>query len=266
MVRDISRRRAMEQALAAREQELRLMFDGAPIGMFTAGLDGSFNEVNPALVTLLGYGAPDLLAMRCADLTVDGDRALFERRYGELVDGLQPSFNCRLRWLRSDGAALTVELHAAVAGGSPRAGFIIGQVIDHSEQLRSELESREARERLAQVGRVTTLGEMASAIAHEINQPLTAISSYAQACIRLMKQGHADQELLLESLQAIAAQALRAGDVVRRIRGFVGHRDGGRETVSLNEVIASVLELAAIDAAANQVQISTALAADLPLV
>ena len=52
MVRDISRRRAMEQALAGREQELRLMFDGAPIGMFTAGLDGQFNEVNPALVTL----------------------------------------------------------------------------------------------------------------------------------------------------------------------------------------------------------------------
>jgi two-component system sensor kinase FixL len=132
--------------------------------------------------------------------------------------------------------------------------------------VRSELESREAREKLAHVGRVTTLGEMASAIAHEINQPLTAISSYSQACIRLMNQGNADQQLILESLQAIAAQALRAGDVVRRIRGFVGHRDGGRESVDLNEVIASVLELAAIDASANQAQITVELAAGLPQV
>jgi len=264
MVRDISQRRAMEQALAAREQELRLMFDGAPIGMFTAGLDGLFNEVNPALVKLLGYSGSELLKIRCADLTHDGDRALLERAYRGLVSGTRSSFNCRVRWLRNDGEVLSVELHAAVAGGSMSAGFIIGQVIDHSEQVRSELESREARERLAHVGRVTTLGEMASAIAHEINQPLTAISSYAQVCIRLMNQGSADQQLLLESLQAIAAQALRAGDVVRRIRGFVSHRDGGREAVALNEVIASVLELAAIDASANQAQITTSLAAELP--
>lgn len=264
MVRDISQRRAMEQALASREQELRLMFDGAPIGMFTAGLDGLFNEVNPALVKLLGYHAPTLLQMRCADLTHEADKPLLERSYRGLVSGTRASFNRRLRWLRNDGEVLTVELHAAVAGGSMSAGFIIGQVIDHSEQVRSELESREAREKLAHVGRVTTLGEMASAIAHEINQPLTAISSYSQACIRLMNQGNADQQLLLESLQAIAAQALRAGDVVRRIRGFVGHRDGGREGVDLNDVITTVLELAAIDASANQAQITTDLVPGLP--
>ena len=265
-VRDISQRRAMEQALEARDQELKLMFEGAPIGMFSAGLDGLFNEVNPALVKLLGYSALALLEMRCAELTHEADRATLERAYQSLVSGQRSSCNCRLRWLRSDGEVLTVELYAAMAGGSMSVGFVIGQVIDHSEQVRSELESREARERLAHVGRVTTLGEMASAIAHEINQPLTAISSYSQACIRLMHQGDADQQLLLESLQAIAAQALRAGDVVRRIRGFVGHRDGGREAVALNDVIASVLELAAIDASANHAHINTELAAGLPSV
>ena len=267
MVRDISRRRAMEQALAAREQELRLMFDDAPIGMFTAGLDGQFNEVNPALVRLLGYTAQALLTMRCVDLTHHNDRALIERSLSALVSGAQTSCTCRVRWLRNDGEVLTVALHGAVAAaGTMSAGFIIGQVIDHSEQVRSELESREARERLAQVGRVTTLGEMASAIAHEINQPLTAISSYSQACIRLMNQGNADQQLLFESLQAIAGQALRAGDVVRRIRGFVGHRDSSREAVALNDVITSVLELAAIDASSNHAHLHTELAADLPLV
>ncbi|MBX9604836.1 MAG: PAS domain S-box protein [Gammaproteobacteria bacterium] len=266
MVRDISRRRAMEQALAAREQELRLMFDGAPIGMFTAGLDGLFNEVNPALVGLLGYSAEQLLGMRCAELTVESDRPALESAYRALVSGARSSFNCRVRWMRSDGEVLTVEIHAAVAGGSMSVGFIIGQVIDHSVQVRTELESREARERLAHVGRVTTLGEMASAIAHEINQPLTAISAYAQACIRLIDQGQADMPLLHESLQAVAAQALRAGDVVRRIRGFVSHHDGGREGVAMNDIIASVLALAAIDAAANQTRIDTELAPGLPLV
>lgn len=264
MVRDISERRAMEAALAGREQELRLIFDGAPIGMFTADLAGRFNEVNPALVRLLGYSARELLNKPFVELTHDGDHGLLESRLQELVNGQQTACHSRLRWRRRDGEVLTVEVHGALAGGNSGTRFIIGQVIDHSEQLRSELETREARERLAHVGRVSTLGEMASAIAHEINQPLTAIASYAQACIRLMNQGQSDPQLVLESLQAIAAQALRAGDVVRRIRGFVGHRDGGRDRVDLNEIIASVLELAAIDARVHDTRITTALAPALP--
>ena len=266
MVRDISARRAMELALAGREQELRLIFDGAPIGMFTADLGGRFIEVNPALVRLLGYSASELLHKPFVELTHEGDRGVLEGSLQALLEGQQTSCNCRLRWRRRDGELLTIDVHGALAGGETRRSFIIGQVIDHSEQLRSELETREARERLAHVGRVTTLGEMASAIAHEINQPLTAIASYSQACIRLMNQGQSELQLVLESLQAIAAQALRAGDVVRRIRGFVGHRDGGREHVALNDVIASVLELAAIDARAHHTRITTALAPDLPRV
>ena len=266
MVRDISERRAMEMALAGREQEFRLLFDSAPIGMFTADLDGRFNEVNPSLLRLLGYSTSELLNKPFVELTHEDDHGLLENRLHTLVDGQQAACHCRLRWRRRDGELLTVEVHGALAGSNSGTRFIIGQVVDHSEQLRSELETREARERLAHVGRVTTLGEMASAIAHEINQPLTAIASYAQACIRLMNQGQSDPQLVLQSLQAIAAQALRAGSVVRRIRGFVGHRDGGREPVELNDVITSVLELAAMDARAHHTRITTALASALPCI
>lgn len=264
MVRDISRRRATESALAAREAELKLMFDSAPIGMFTASLDGSFNEVNPALADLLGYPADELVRLRCIDVTEAADRPTLERAYRSLVSGRANECSATLRWCHREGPVLTVELHAVVAGGAMSPGFILGQVIDHTEHVRAEAESRETRERLAHVGRVTTLGEMATAIAHEINQPLTAISAYAQACNRLLGQGDVDMTLLQESLQAIAAQALRAGDLVKRIRGFVGNRAAGRSTVDLNEILASVLELAAIDARSNHVEIVTELTPGLP--
>lgn len=265
-LRDISRRRLVEQALAAREEELRLIFDNAPIGIFTGALNGRFTKVNPALCALVDYAAEDLLRMSMADLTLEEDRERLKQAVLDLVEGLRAEASCPLRWLGRGGEELAVTLQAVLARSASGAAFLIGQVVDRTAQLRSERESRDARERLAHVGRVTTLGEMASAIAHEINQPLTAISAYAQASRRLLGQGEPDLALLGETLEAIAAQALRAGDVVRRIRGFVSNREGGRQQAGLNEILASVLELAAIDAHSNRVTITTRLGSHLPAV
>lgn len=263
-VRDISRRRRLEQALALQEQELRLIFEHAPIGIFTLGFDGRFTRVNPALARLVGYSEPELLAMHCIDLTVPADRARMTQHLSDLVLGVSPTCRCELGVAHRGGAVLAVSLQAVVADNGPQSSFIIGQIVDRTAELRSEQESADARERLAHVGRVTTLGEMASAIAHEINQPLTAISAYAQACKRLFDRRVEEPELIYESLEAIATQALRAGDVVRRIRGFVSHREAGRANADLNEILNSVLALGAIDATSNRVQLTMDFAPDLP--
>ncbi|MEX2479477.1 MAG: PAS domain S-box protein [Gammaproteobacteria bacterium] len=261
-IRDISARQALEDALAVREQELRQLFEHAPIGVFAATLQGHFVQVNPALSSLVGYSAAELRRMSVSDLTLAEDQDVLQAAYRDVSQGHKAECRCELRWRRHDQAVIHVSLQAVAVAGD--GSLVIGQILDRSEQFRTERESRDMAERLAQVGRVTTLGEMASAIAHEINQPLTAISAYAQACRRLFEQPAPDQYLLRETLEAITSQALRAGDVVRRIRGFVTHHDSARESVDINDVVRAALEFADFDLRAHAVEVKADLAARLP--
>lgn len=261
-VRDISRRRELELALNDREQQLTLLFDHAPIGIFSATVAGRFVRVNPALCSLVGYTETELAGRGCRDLTLPELHSELESALAQLAGGDKPECHCRLRWRHRDGSVMDVDLHAVLAGEDRR--LVIGQVVDRTEQVRSERESDEARARLAQVGRVTTLGEMASAIAHEINQPLTAISAYAQALRRMLSGPAQNPELVGETLESIAGQALRAGDVVRRIRGFVRHRESGREVCDVNELVKTAIELEAFDLRHNDVLLESSLGGSLP--
>ena len=261
-VRDVSARLTLESNLSAREQELRLLFDSAPIGVFSATKEGRFLRVKPAFCEMVGYDEASLRAMEVKSLLLPADAEAFDAAYESIRSGGGVECQCDVRWLRADGEAIHVSLHGVSVEAED--GMIIGQVLDRTAQVNTAQESREARERLAQVGRVTTLGEMASAIAHEINQPLTAISAYAQASRRLLERDAPDLPMLDETLSSINAQALRAGDVVRRIRGFVAHRGSGRSTGDLNEIVRAALEFSEFELRENQVSVRTDLASPLP--
>jgi two-component system sensor kinase FixL len=120
----------------------------------------------------------------------------------------------------------------------------------------AETEVIQARERLTHVARLSTMGEMAAGLAHEINQPLAAITTYARACQRLLSQGagtHADE--LQEALVQISRQALRAGEVIRRLRTFVSNREVRRERVDCNRLLEDLATLARPDSHANGIQL-----------
>jgi two-component system sensor kinase FixL len=108
------------------------------------------------------------------------------------------------------------------------------------------------------------MGEMASAIAHEINQPLTAIANYAYACIRLLRGGRATGEEALEIMQRVAGEAERAGEVVRKMRSFVRGEEGQVSAVDANFLVAEVLQLATPEARQSGVELVPALAPGLP--
>lgn len=137
---------------------------------------------------------------------------------------------------------------------------------DVTETRRADREMREARERLMQVSRLATLGEMASGISHELNQPLAAIATYAQAGERLLNAQEPDLADVREALHEIAAQALRAGDIIRRLRSLVRSRSSVREPCDVNEVINELLPLMQADVRASEVRLSLALAPQLPRV
>jgi two-component system sensor kinase FixL len=135
---------------------------------------------------------------------------------------------------------------------------------DVTESRRAEKEAVEAQERMMHVSRLATMGEMASGISHELNQPLTAIANYAQACVRLLAVPNPELTDVRDALEQIAGQALRAGEIIRRLRSLVRKRQSQRELSDVNDLIRELNALARADARSNDVRIILELAADLP--
>jgi C4-dicarboxylate-specific signal transduction histidine kinase len=116
------------------------------------------------------------------------------------------------------------------------------------------------------VSRLATMGEMTTGIAHELNQPLAAITTYAQAGVRLLAGPEPQLEDVGEALQQIAAQALRAGEIIRRLRNLVRNHHAQREPLHINDLIEELGTLTRADARVNDVRITLQLAPDLPLI
>jgi two-component system sensor kinase FixL len=117
---------------------------------------------------------------------------------------------------------------------------------------------------LAQLSRDAALCEMAGGIAHELNQPLAAIATYAQACTRMLANPQADLQQVRLALNEVTTQALRAGELIRALRQRLGHYRAQLGPVNLNELVTAVVFLAEAEAQRAQVQLTLELAADLP--
>jgi two-component system sensor kinase FixL len=154
---------------------------------------------------------------------------------------------------KKSGEIFPIELSVGEVKDSSHMQFV-GIIRDISEQVKAHSDAILNRERLAHVTRLSTMGEMAAGIAHEINQPLTAVSSYAQACKNMLSKNSSisvesdfQQKKLFDTLEKISKQALRAGEVIRRLRAFVKKRKARRELVDLNSLIEDTINLAKVD-------------------
>jgi two-component system sensor kinase FixL len=125
---------------------------------------------------------------------------------------------------------------------------------------------REHQAELARVSRLSVAGEMASALAHELNQPLTAIMAYARGCMHLLADPTSDRELTREAFEEVIRQTDRAGTIINRLREFLRQGTSHRSTVPVVELIEEALELARAEATQNGVEIRAHLAPDLPSV
>ena len=135
---------------------------------------------------------------------------------------------------------------------------------DITERLKFEEESRTQQEKIQITSRLTTMGEMASTLAHELNQPLTAIVNYNTAAIGLLKAGQTDNPMLITALEKSASQAERAGKIISRIKAFVKRSDPRRQKVSINRILSNTLDLAELDARKYGKQIDCHIEENLP--
>src|SRR5262249_27326032 len=134
----------------------------------------------------------------------------------------------------------------ALYGANDAAGFHRERW--RAEQAEAEVRARKHQAEIAHAARLSTLGGMAAGLAHEINQPLAAIVSYARGCARRLVAGDVRPEALLEIAESIAGQALRAAAVLRRIRDFVRHRELSRQRVDLRTLVSEALHFAEVEA------------------
>ncbi len=235
--------------LAEREEELRTVLEAAPDGILSIDAQGCIREANPAAGAILGVVPAGLRGRPLAPMLASTAGALVGEGVGE-------------RWvLREDGSRTSVEYSMAEAS---RAGLRIAVLRDVSQRRASEERLREQQEELSRALRLAAAGEMTSALAHELHQPLSAMASYAKACIILAGSG--DQARLEDSLRRMGVEIGRASDVVRRLREFFRSGAARLERIGVADLVRDALESTRARLARHHVALVTRLAEPAPFV
>lgn len=243
ILRDITERKRHEAELRRATEELRLIFENTPTAVTITDVDGHVLDANRACEQLLGRTADQLKGMRHTDLILDEDREFARRDFIRLREAGE-RFSREIRYRTSDGRLLYAQLQAGVArdtAGQPL--LMICEIIDRSQVYKATREAEELRTRLAHVSRLGTLGEMVSGIAHEVNQPLTAIANYASAARRMVLGGTINAVELAAIHEKIAAQAERAGQVIRGLRSMTRRREAVREPLECSALVRDAAKL-----------------------
>jgi two-component system sensor kinase FixL len=269
IIRDITKRKQAEQALREQETRYRSIVETAPDGIVIIDEKGIIQSFSSAAERLFGYRAEEVIGANVSVLMPspyreqhDGYIARYlgtgEKRIigiGRIVTGM-----------RRDGSTFPMEL----AVGEFRIDgqrFFTGFVRDITERQQSERRLVEIQDQLRHMSRVTDMAEMASAIAHELNQPLTAIVNYVEACRRLMEKGDLPiPERIQGYMEKAVGQAARAGDIIRHLREFLKKGEASRTPMSINPVVEEASALALIGAAENGIRVFMELNENLPQV
>jgi len=184
--------------------------------------------------------------------------------HGELLGGRLGRFTDETVEVFSKSAQRWFEVHHRMLAWTDGRRVRLQVARDITERRQHEEASRIQQEKIQLTSRLTTMGEMASSLAHELNQPLTAIANYNMAASAMIKSGNYQTEALLEALGKAAKQAERAGKIISRIREFVKRSEPRRQRVSVKRILDNAISFAEIDARKRQVDIEQHLPENLP--
>ena len=222
---------------------LGFALDNVREAAFLIGDRGRFQYVNEEACRVLGYSRGQLLGMGIADIDPDFPVDRWSDHWRDLQTRGSLSFESRHR--TRDGRTFPVEISANYFEYGGR-GYNLGLVRDITERKRAEQERERLRQLesdLAHINRMSMMGELATSVAHEVNQPLTGIVSNGSACIRLLAGDTPNVEEALEALRDIVRDGKRAGELIARIRAMTKRATTPKEQLDLNEVIREVLVL-----------------------
>ncbi len=244
----------LTKAKARLEQQQELILNSVADGIYGVDMDGRTTFVNKPMLDITGWHADELIGANQHEVLhhthADGRPHAAEDCpvYATFRDN-QPRFVEDDLFWRKDGTSFPVEYSSTPI--RDEHGGTVGTVVvfrDMTERKEADERIRRHQSELAHVARLSTLGEMASGIAHELNQPLTAIATNARACVRMLESGRSTDEDCSDVMERVAAQAERAGKVIRQIRHFVRKEHPIIRPTRLRQVFDTVLGLVRQDA------------------
>jgi two-component system, LuxR family, sensor kinase FixL len=265
---DVTERKRAEETLEKQRGFLRQVIDIDPNFIFAKDRQGRFTLVNQAVADAYGTTVDSLIGKTDADFNPNSEEVEFFHRMDlEVMDTLKERFipeerltnaQGKIRWLQ------TVKRPIFDKDGS--ASQVLGSSTDITQRKEAEAELQRNRQELAHVTRISTMGELAASLAHELNQPLTAILSNAQAAQRFLNANPSDLLEVREILKDIVQDDSRASEVIRRMRALVKKEEVVLAPLDLAEVIHDVARLVHSDAVLLNVDVALELNSGLPLV
>jgi two-component system sensor histidine kinase DctS len=276
LARDMRRRQRVELDLADALAFRKAMEDSLVTGLRARDTQGRITYVNPAFCEMVGFDAKDLLGhgMPAPYWPPEMIDEYGKRQALRLAGNAPPREGVESVFMRKNGERFAVLIFEAplINALGEQTGWM-SAVLDISEQRRVEEMSRASQERLQATARLATVGEMASLLSHELNQPLAAISSYATGSMNLLHDAASNNlpspeliEALTSAIQRIGQQAERAGKVIKSVHDFVRRRDHERVAVTPRALLDDVMPLVTLQAHKLGVRVMVQCASDLPKV
>jgi two-component system sensor histidine kinase DctS len=269
LARDTRLRQRAERGVAEALAFRKAMENSLVTGLRARDMDGRITYVNPAFCDMVGHSAEQLIGTGLPapwwppELVDEYQQRQLVRLAGHTLprEGYESVFQ------RSDGTRFPVLIIEAplIDAMGKQTGFM-SAILDLTEQRRVEDLNRTSQERLQATARLATVGEMASLLSHELNQPLAAIASYASGAMNLLERPSLPQADLSQAMKRISEQAERAGRVIKSVADFVRRREQVRESVSPQALIDAIQPLLVLQAKKQGIQLQIALAPACPAV
>lgn len=262
----LKRRAAAEQALRGETMFRKAMEDSLLTGLRARDLSGRITYVNPAFCKMVGLSAQELVGRRPPMPYWHPDHIEhLQEAHDKILSGHSPGSGIEVRLQHKNGQALDALVFKAplIDASGQQTGWM-DSIMDITERKRARELARQQEERLQATSRLITMGEMASTLAHELNQPLAAISTYNNGCLNLLEEGYMDPIELRDIHERIERQAHRAAAIIHRIHDFVRRSEPKREALSLNDMVREAAELMDADIRKRQMRVVLQLAPDLP--
>jgi two-component system sensor histidine kinase DctS len=263
--RTIAAENALRQQMAFRTA----MEDSLLTGLRARDLEGRVTYVNPAFCRMVGYPAEDLLGKKPPmPYWAPEAMAEYEGRFRQVLAGhATPQFETVFQ--RSDGVRVPVLVfEAPLVDAHGRHTGWMSSILDITDRKRAEELNRQQQEKLETSARLATMGEISSMLAHELNQPLAAISSYTAGALNVLARETSatplDTGMLKRALEQANTQARRAGQIIRSVHEFVKKREPRRETVAIPNVVDGIRALVELQARQSYVALQVDVPPDLP--
>src|SRR5262249_51295292 len=237
-------RHRAEKALRESGERFAQAFAHAPIGMAIVGIDGITLQVNRAFCDMLGYTETEVAGLPVWRFTHPDDMPATIEQLQRLVEGESDAWCLEKRFFHRDGHTIWARSNTwLVRGVDGIAQYVVSQLQDITEHRRLEEQMQRQQAELAHVLRVATMGETGAQFAHEINQPLASISNFANGLVLRLSRPPKDVEALRAAATHIASEALRASEVVRRLRTFLRKVEVRRECCAANDLVRDAVRL-----------------------